>query len=119
MSTQPLHLAEAIGQHRPQTRAASRPLGGLKFDWAMILLAAWFLGGLYLDGWAHTHGKVDQSFFTPWHAVLYSGQFAVTIFLAVHWRRNRNRGYGWRQALPAGYEMSFLGGLLWFPAGVA
>ena len=29
------------------------------------------MGGLLLDGWAHSHGEVDQSFMTPWHALLY------------------------------------------------
>src|SRR5262245_11407871 len=102
----------------PRAEARSRPLGGLGFDWAMVLLSAWFLGGLYLDGWAHTHGKVDQSFFTPWHAVLYSGQLVVALFLEAHWLRNLSRGRSWRAALPAGYGLSLIGVLLWFPAGL-
>jgi hypothetical protein len=52
-----------------------------RFDWIMTALAAYFVSGLYLDGWAHTHGKVDQSFFTPWHAVLYSGQLLMVMIL--------------------------------------
>jgi hypothetical protein len=28
------------------------------------------VGGIFLDGWAHAHGRVDESLFTPWHAVL-------------------------------------------------
>jgi hypothetical protein len=35
----------------------------------MSLLSAWLVGGLFPDGWAHAHGRVDQSFFTPWHTV--------------------------------------------------
>src|SRR5215813_14259640 len=101
-----------------QPAARERPLGGLRFDWTMVLLSAWFLGGLYLDGWAHTHGKVDQSFFTPWHAVLYSGQLVVMLFLEAEWLRNRFAGRAARLALPAGYGLSLLGVLLWIPAGV-
>ena len=30
------------------------------FDWTMTILTAAFISGLYLDGWAHTHGLVDD-----------------------------------------------------------
>lgn len=40
-------------------------LGGWRFDWTMIVLSAWLLGGAYVDGWAHSHGKVDDTFFYP------------------------------------------------------
>jgi hypothetical protein len=46
-------------------------------------LATVFLGGLYLDGWAHQHGRVDASFFTPWHAFFYSGFLLAALLLAV------------------------------------
>jgi hypothetical protein len=93
-------------------------IGGLRFDWAMVVLSSWFLGGLFLDGWAHTHGQVDKSFFTPWHAVLYSGHLAVTTFLIVTLIRNLVRGYAWRRALPAGYGLSLLGGVLFGLGGI-
>lgn len=35
------------------------------FDWLMVVLSTFFVSGLLLDGWAHAHGKVDNSFFTP------------------------------------------------------
>ena len=35
------------------------------FDGAVTLLGAAFTGDLFLDGWAHTHGRVDDTFFTP------------------------------------------------------
>ena len=37
----------------------------------MALISCAIVFGLYIDGWAHNHGFVDDSFFTPWHAVLY------------------------------------------------
>jgi hypothetical protein len=49
-----------------QTRARS----SVAFDWSMGFLAVLLMGGLLLDGWAHAHGEVDQSFLTPWHALL-------------------------------------------------
>jgi hypothetical protein len=41
------------------------PAGSGAFDWAITTLCAAFVGGLFLDGWAHTHGRVDDSFLTP------------------------------------------------------
>ena len=44
------------------------------------------MGGVFLDGWAHAHGKVDRTFltcFTPWHAALYSGYLSVALFLVI------------------------------------
>ena len=51
--------------------------GGLWFDWVAVALAGWLIGGLHLDGWAHNHHPEMESFFTPWHGVLYSGFFAL------------------------------------------
>jgi hypothetical protein len=83
----------------------------------MTALAAYFVSGLYLDGWAHTHGKVDQSFFTPWHAVLYSGQLLMVMILVGMLVRNVWRGSALRHALPGGYNLSLAGVLLWFIGG--
>lgn len=38
-------------------------------------LALCIIAGLTLDAWAHVHGVTDNTFFTPWHAILYSGLF--------------------------------------------
>ena len=97
---------------RPAVHATSR-----RFDWFMAILSIYFVGGLYLDGWAHQHGKVDQSFFTPWHAVLYSGQLLMVIVLVGVLLRNVWRGSAFRAALPRGYNLSLVGVLLWFIGG--
>jgi hypothetical protein len=71
-----------------------------------------------LDGWAHNHGKMDQTFFTPWHAIFYAG-FALTalallVTAALNWRRTHT----WRAALPAGYGLALLGSALFAVGGV-
>ncbi|MGH2668071.1 MAG: hypothetical protein ACRDH5_02950, partial [bacterium] len=99
--------------------SGGRPVGGVGFDWAMALLSAVFVGGLYLDGWAHTHGRVDTSFFTPWHAALYGGYFAVAACLVGTMVRHRARGAHWGRALPPGYGLSLVGVLLWGPGGLS
>ena len=60
---------------QPLTGAPSSeaPPGSVRFDWIMILVIIWGIGGLFLDGWAHTNLPRLETFFTPWHAVLYSG----------------------------------------------
>jgi len=88
--------------------------------WAADLVAAglgvWLVGGVYLDGWAHLHRPGMESFFTPWHAVLYSGFAALAGWLTVVAARARRAGVppaGW---VPAGYGLG-LAGVAVFVAG--
>ncbi len=39
---------------------------------ALAFFSTWTVIGLFIDGWAHNVDK-PEDFFTPWHAVLYSG----------------------------------------------
>jgi hypothetical protein len=52
-----------------------------EFAWTTLALSLWYFGGLVLDGWAHTHGVVEEAFFTPWHAIFYSGFTAFAGFI--------------------------------------
>ena len=89
--------------------AAESPAPDLRLDWIMSLSSCAIVFGLYIDGWAHNHGRVDDSFFTPWHALLYgSVAFAGLALILTHFR-NVNRGYRWASALPAGYALSLIG----------
>ncbi len=100
------------------TRQLSRPPHSIGLDWAMAILSALFVGGLFLDGWAHTHGRVDQSFFTPWHAVFYAGYAMTASALVASLLRNHARGCPWQLALPVGYGLSGLGALIFAAGGV-
>src|SRR5262245_11121971 len=93
------------------------PKSSARFDWIVAGLSAWIIGGLYLDGWAHSHGKVDDVFFTPWHAILYSGVLVLFIFLFIHQVRNVLKGYPLRRALPKGYLLSIIGLALFLLGG--
>ena len=75
--------------------------------------------GLFIDGWAHNHDKVDDTFFTPWHAVLYGAILAAGLLLIVTHFRNVGRGHRWRQALPIGYGLSLAGFFIFAAGGVA
>src|SRR3989454_12850807 len=94
----------SIPRSRPAKRDASP-----RFDWAMAILSTVLVGGFYLDLWAHAHGRSDNTFFTPWHAVLYSMLAAVGAFLSVTAWRRWHRGAPWWESLPAGYGLSLVG----------
>jgi hypothetical protein len=86
-------------------------------DLLVALAGLWPVGGLYLDGWAHTHVPQLETFFTPWHAVLYSG-FLVLAFSLVPtaWWRQRAPV---RAAVPAGYALGLIGAVIFALGGVA
>lgn len=108
--------ATQIDRERTAT-THSRP-GGIGFDWAFLVPCTWLMVGVSLDGWAHNHVPSLETFFTPWHGVLYSGYLAIAVFLVVMLVRNHRRGFSWLQALPAGYGISFYGAALFAIAGV-
>lgn len=104
--------AKAIVPDRGSVVATAR------FEWTVVALSTWLLGGAYLDAWAHRHLARLETFFTPWHAVLYSGMFAILIFLAVSALRNQARGQRPGELLPAGYGLSLVGCALFGIGGV-
>jgi len=107
----------------------------------MALVSIWWMGGLFVDAWAHSNVPQLETFFTPWHAVLYSGFLAVAATLVIKTIRNRKLaaagdmasgappslvtfirnnggGFRWLAAVPAGYELSLLGVALFAVSGV-
>ncbi len=94
------------------------PASSVAFDWTMAVLTVVLMGGVIQDGWAHAHGMVDQSFLTPWHAVLYSMMVVNGIVLGTLAIRNRLAGYSVRRALPYGYMLALIGVVLFALAGV-
>src|SRR5918997_4141998 len=49
------------------------------------LLGAWMTFGTHLDGWGHTHViSTQETFFTPWHGILYSGWLALAAWIYHH-----------------------------------
>jgi len=101
-----------------RARVEGYPAGTVRFDWLFTLFCVWVVFGLYLDGWAHAHGEVDDSFFTPWHGLLYAGVASVELFLLFHQWRNVGKGYAFFRALPKGYLTSMIGAGLFLVGGV-
>jgi hypothetical protein len=83
----------------------------------MVVFALWLFTGLFLDGAAHNRGAVD-SFFTPWHLVLYSGFAASSGWIFLGWMRMIQKGYPVRKAIFVGYELSVVGATVFGVGGV-
>ena len=102
---------------RAKTPARERPAGGVRFDLGAALFSLWFMIGLFIDGYAHNHGLVDTTFFTPYHALLYSGVLGSGLYLGLNQYRNIGKGYAFNRALPYGYNVSLIGVGLFFIGG--
>ena len=87
-------------------------------EWSVTIFSTWLVFGVYLDGWAHIRG-LPESFFTPWHGIIYSGFGLVALALTAAAARGYRRNKDWRQALPAGYGLSFIGVGVFMLAGAA
>ncbi|NUT34026.1 MAG: hypothetical protein HOV79_13240 [Hamadaea sp.] len=80
-----------------------------------LIVAAFSLtaiGGLYLDGWAHSNRPELETFFTPWHGVLYSGFLLTAAYVVLLGVRLGGRAAGpqaWWRALPTAYRTALVG----------
>lgn len=96
-----------------QPAAHEYPAETTRFALAATALSAWFVAGMYLDGWAHNNiDGLFETFLTPWHGVLYSGYFAVAILHFAALTFNVRRGYALTHGLPRGYWPSIVGIML-------
>lgn len=76
----------------------------------MMAGAAWIIGGIAIDGWAHnTIRPLIDTFVTPWHAILYSGYLATSAVVLGTLARNRATAPTWRAAVPLGYGAALVG----------
>jgi hypothetical protein len=130
---------DSVGFSLPTGNEKAKAVSSLRFDWIMVVVSIWWLGGLFIDGWAHSNIPQLETFFTPWHAVLYSGYLAVTFTLLVKILLNLRQSaisaggsmpslvalvreslpdHRWLQAIPVGYELSVLGVVIFGVSGI-
>src|SRR5271166_6294299 len=88
-----------------QPHAAPR---NIVLDYAVGICGVWISGGFFLDAWAHGHVPVE-TFFTPYHAVFYSGILALALVIGAFAVRYRSLGYSWQDAVPRSYRLALLG----------
>ncbi|MGA9946490.1 MAG: hypothetical protein WBP75_15835 [Candidatus Cybelea sp.] len=109
-------LADGVrnGLRMVEQRAAPRSVA---LDYAVGICGVWISAGFFLDAWAHGHVPVE-TFFTPYHAVFYTGILAVAIVLAAYVLRNRGYGYAWANAVPRAYRLAMLGIPIFLAGGI-
>ena len=90
----------------------------LREDLITALLATWLTVGGFVDGFAHRNLDTPESFFTPWHGVLYSGFVATTSWVAWLVIRRRPQSKSMRYAVPPGYETTVAGIVVFMAGGV-
>ena len=83
------------------TKSQTEKWTTVRDDLVTSLLAAWLIAGLFVDGWAHRNLGGLETFFTPWHALFYSGFLAIAGWLAYLVRRHGG--------VPVGYGLGIIG----------
>jgi hypothetical protein len=104
---------------RPPTRTrGARQRLSAREDGVTLVLSLWLIIGLFVDGWAHNNLTELETFFTPWHALFYSGFTACAAWFAWLVIRGQDRGLRGLAGVPAGYGLG-LAGLAVFAIGGA
>ena len=89
-----------------------------KFNFGILFFILWTYIGIHMDGWAHVNIPELETFFTPWHAAFYSGFMGILIFVAVNAILTHRKGKLWKQSLPRGHGLTFIGILIFFASGI-
>jgi hypothetical protein len=88
-------------------------------DLVTIVLGLWLIGGVFADGFAHNNLRDTlEGFFSPWHAILYSGFTATALWIAWLVAGQARAGLRGLNALPIGYEWGALGVIVFGLGGV-
>lgn len=97
---------------------AATAIDRARSDLVAATLGLLTVGGLYADGWAHLNVGGLETFFTPWHALLY-GNFTLLVAW-IGWSTWRHRpGDGARRGvIPTGYGLGVVGIMLFALGGV-
>jgi hypothetical protein len=106
----------AADLERAGSGTPARPRASWVDDLVVALASGWVVAGMVLDAWAHDHQR-PETFFTPWHGVLYSGFVLVMAWMAWIAVRARLLRRG-RAALPVGYGLGLVGVGLFLVSGV-
>ena len=70
------------GERTTDGAQAAAPSRERRDEAAVAVFGTWMIIGLFLDGWAHQANK-PETFFSPWHLLLYSGFVAAVAWFAL------------------------------------
>lgn len=77
-------------------------------DLITMVLAGWTIVGLFVDAYYHSTDPSLESFWTPWHAIFYSGFLATAAWLTTVLFRYRS-AQGLFDEVPLGYRAALVG----------
>ncbi|MBI3686912.1 MAG: hypothetical protein HY241_06125 [Actinobacteria bacterium] len=104
--------------NRTQGLPAQRPQLPTGVHVVTVVLGTWLMVGAFVDAWAHNNLAQLETFFTPWHGLLYSGFAASAGWIGWQVWRHQPRG-GWdRTRVPAGYGLGLAGAGLFLLGGL-
>jgi hypothetical protein len=85
-----------------------------------VALATCMIIGIFVDGWAHTNLDTSlETFFTPWHAIFYSGFAATAAWIGYQSLRFQAGNSRFDiKAIPFGYGLSVIGLIVFSVGGV-
>jgi hypothetical protein len=96
--------------------------GRVRLPWraelVTMVLATWFMVGAFLDAWAHANLALLETFFTPWHGVLYSGFAAIGAWIGWQVMRAQQSGRRGLDAVPVGYGWGLAGLAIFMVGGI-
>jgi hypothetical protein len=95
---------------RASVQILTRARAGWWDDLITIVLGLWLIAGVFIDGFAHNNLRgTIESFFTPWHAILYAGFTISALWTMWLVARELRRGRTGFAAIPIGYELGLVG----------
>jgi hypothetical protein len=81
---------------------------GPRFHLIAMALSFWMISGVFIDGWAHLNvAGTKETFFTPWHGVLYSGFAGLAAWITFPALKGRRGNL--RETIPFGYGLGLVG----------
>jgi hypothetical protein len=91
---------------------------GWRDNLVTIIFGLWLMSGLFVDGWAHNNLAQLETFFTPWHAIFYSGFMTNVLWVGWLIYRELRKGRRGLAAIPQGYHLGLLGVFVFGAGGV-
>lgn len=80
----------------------------LIFNWVIVCLGLWMIGGAHLYVWVG-HQIPVETYFSFWRSLWYSGYASISTVLFWRLLFSLKKGRSWRGVIPAGYEFSLAG----------
>lgn len=102
-------MAASVLQAIRRPTIGTRAQLGWRDNFITILMGLWLMIGLFVDGWAHNNLRSLETFFTPWHAIFYSGFLANAAWLAWLIMQQFRAGRVGTDAIPLGYHLGVIG----------